>query len=647
MSDTEKQAILKVLAWLATKDGDYSEGERVFIRDKTKQFGLFEVPTPAPNTSLDDLLRPIQSQEAQKTLLTCMLQLSFADGVYDARERLAIIAVAQKLGLGQSAVEDAEGHLVEDLNKALDQVKAQKPPKKEDSGWDNFGKIAGTALLGGVALALTGGLAAPLIGGAIGTSLLGLSGAAATSAGLALLGGGSLAAGGLGMAGGTAVVCAALGVGGAGLAGWKAAHLHGEMEEWDMQSVGGRGLNIQIGIAGWLNQDMSHPAMWKDLATTFPQRSNSALVWESPKLLDLGQSLASLGTKGIATQGVVTAALRATSKAAGLAVLPVTVLSALEMIDNPWAVAKNRAEQAGQLLGDYIADGQFGGLPVTLIGYSLGAKVILAALERLHERKETGKIYDVYFLAGAVSRDEPRLKYLKTMVTGKVVNVYSMEDLVLGLVYRSVEWLDSPIGIAPLSLSNVININVTKKVGDHLEYPAHFKYIFEKIRSTLEEESTASSPREQQDPAPKPTYSPDSQGQDPNPKATTKTVDPPPAPSAPAPGASAENLNKFRKLVAACYLDIPSEKDLAALEKFRQKYGVSPAEAESIIAEFTLEELIDPHEVYADRYRSLLSNDHVIDFGEQSELLDLQEELNLSDQEVDAIETKVKQELGL
>jgi hypothetical protein len=68
--------------------------------------------------------------------------------------------------------------------------------------------------------ALTMGIAAPFIGGAIGGAALGLSGAAATSAGLAALGGGAIAAGGLGIAGGTAVIVGGgavlgMGVGGA------------------------------------------------------------------------------------------------------------------------------------------------------------------------------------------------------------------------------------------------------------------------------------------------------------------------------------------------------------------------------------------------------------------------------------------------
>lgn len=70
--------------------------------------------------------------------------------------------------------------------------------------------------LGGVAGVATAGLAAPVIGAAIGGAM-GLSGAAAASAGLAAVGGGSLAAGGLGMAGGTAIIMATGGGLGLGL----------------------------------------------------------------------------------------------------------------------------------------------------------------------------------------------------------------------------------------------------------------------------------------------------------------------------------------------------------------------------------------------------------------------------------------------
>lgn len=73
-------------------------------------------------------------------------------------------------------------------------------------------------LAGAIFLAITGGIAAPLIGGTIGTAM-GLSGAAAINAGLAFLGGGAIAAGGFGMAGGTAVLIGGGAILGAGAAG--------------------------------------------------------------------------------------------------------------------------------------------------------------------------------------------------------------------------------------------------------------------------------------------------------------------------------------------------------------------------------------------------------------------------------------------
>ena len=75
-------------------------------------------------------------------------------------------------------------------------------------------KVIGGALVGAILLAVTAGMAAPLIGALF--APIGLSGAAATSAGLAALGGGAIAAGGAGMAGGIATIVAGgalLGVG--------------------------------------------------------------------------------------------------------------------------------------------------------------------------------------------------------------------------------------------------------------------------------------------------------------------------------------------------------------------------------------------------------------------------------------------------
>lgn len=101
--------------------------------------------------------------------------------------------------------------LMREIDKALT-VAVRRLSRREVDRRKVVAVVAGGAAIG----VLTGGLAAPLIGGAVG-GVMGLSGAAATSAGLALLGGGSVAAGGLGMAGGTAVIAGTTGVGAAGV----------------------------------------------------------------------------------------------------------------------------------------------------------------------------------------------------------------------------------------------------------------------------------------------------------------------------------------------------------------------------------------------------------------------------------------------
>lgn len=104
------------------------------------------------------------------------------------------------LGVDKSLCQEA----VENYKIAFKKI----PPSK-------LGQKLAIIFASGVVLAITGGAAAPALGGFIG-SLMGLYGAAAVSAGLAFLGGGAIVAGGFGMAGGTAVIIgggAILGIG--------------------------------------------------------------------------------------------------------------------------------------------------------------------------------------------------------------------------------------------------------------------------------------------------------------------------------------------------------------------------------------------------------------------------------------------------
>lgn len=494
--NNEKRAILKLLIWLAQRDGEISEKELGFL--ETIALNLQIDPLPSlEDVKLADLqttLRDIKTNTAKQFVLELLIKMSFTDGIYDARERVAVGEAAKILDVPWSTVENIEHDLVERLRNTLVEAtentevnKYKENAVQEPKAWDwgKFAQVAGMAVVGGGAIALTGGLAAPLIGGAIGTTFLGLSGAAATSAGLAFLGGGSLAAGGFGMAGGTALITAALGASGLGVAGWKANHLLGDIEEWDIEHIGGEGLHICLGVSGFLQQGERSSDVWSGLQEAFPKACSYDLKWESKKLQDLFDILSSVSSQGLSGAAVAQIAMSATKKAFGMAAVPVAALSALNIIDNPWSVAKNRAEQAGKLLGDYIADGGFGGLPITLIAYSLGTRVVVAALDQLAKRGVSGKVFDVYLLAGAVAQNDPRLKRASQIVEGNIVNVYSKNDLVLAYVYRTAELLASPIGMSELELDGVINLDVTDWVGGHLNYKTRLSEILAEINVLL------------------------------------------------------------------------------------------------------------------------------------------------------------------
>jgi hypothetical protein len=486
MTLLEKLAILKVLAWMASRDGEINESEIAFIEDVARQMdidGLPPIQHLSQQANPDSLLHTLKSSDAIQTLLQRVIQLCFADGVYDARERASLMDIARRLKRQPIAVEAVEYELTESFSRAL----ATLPEASQSKDWDwvKIAKIAGMTVAGGAALAATGGIAAPIIGGAIGFTFMGLSGAAAASAGLAFLGGGSLAAGGLGVAGGASLVATALGATGAATAAWKMQHRIGDIQEWDLEHIDGQGLHVCIGISGFLQEKSNVVDLWSALFENNPYAANYALRWESKAQEDLLKILSELSNKNIAGFGAANLALGAAKNAVGMAAIPLAVLSAMSLIDNPWHVAQDRSEQAGKILGDYIADGGFGGLPVTLAGYSLGTRVIIAALGRLKERDALGKIYDIYLMAGAVSRNDERLKSALDSIAGNLVNIYSDKDIVLQYVYRTAELFKMPIGTAPLELKGVVNIDVSDMVGGHRDYPGELDSILKTIRNEL------------------------------------------------------------------------------------------------------------------------------------------------------------------
>ena len=111
---------------------------------------------------------------------------------------------------------------------------------------------------------------------------------------------------------------------------------------------------------------------------------------------------------------------------------------------------------------------------------------------------------------------------------------------------------------------------------------------------------------------------------------------------------STENIEKFRKLAQTCYRrGNPSATEMQLLERLRQKLGITQEQADQIIAEVapqpTSNEAI---EEYTLMFKAFIGNDGEIDLEEQTQLMDLQEELHLTEAQITVIETNVRDELG-
>ncbi len=100
--------------------------------------------------------------------------------------------------------------------------------------------------------------------------------------------------------------------------------------------------------------------------------------------------------------------------------------------------------------------------------------------------------------------------------------------------------------------------------------------------------------------------------------------------------------------MATCFKKgAPSETEAQLLETFRQRYGISSAEAEALIAQYAQPNSQDGVYEYGLMCRAFLENDNDIDLEERAQLLDLQEELRLTDEQVEIIEANMREELGL
>lgn len=152
--------------------------------------------------------------------------------------------------------------------------------------------------------------------------------------------------------------------------------------------------------------------------------------------------------------------------------LPIVLTKLSYLIDNPWAVSLDRAVSAGKILADSIIERNLGTRPITLVGYSLGARVIFSCLQELSKRGGYGLVQNVYMFGSPIVVKKEEYLRARTVVSGRFVNGYNKTDWILGYLFRLTNGgIRRVAGLAPIDdLPWLENFDATEYVVGHMEY---------------------------------------------------------------------------------------------------------------------------------------------------------------------------------
>lgn len=272
-------------------------------------------------------------------------------------------------------------------------------------------------------------------------------------------------------------------------------------------------LGLAICVTGWVQKYEDFVDPWESLSGLDTDRF--ALVWEAKELKEVGDALMSLirsqvgfvdrpqffqhvknqtfkillqldllltrvcclQIAGQAAKWFVTRYLYAGLVQA--VAFPLLLLSLTSMtIDNIWLIAQDRACKAGVLLAQCLVEGLHGRRPVTLISFSLGARLIFYCLLELSKMGKVGIVENVVLMGTAVSLTESKWCAARSVVSGRFINCYCQNDWVLGITFRASKgFVTRAAGCCPVNVPGVENIDLTSLVEGHTDYVAKMDRI--------------------------------------------------------------------------------------------------------------------------------------------------------------------------
>ncbi|KAL8999023.1 MAG: hypothetical protein Q9169_002021 [Polycauliona sp. 2 TL-2023] len=465
-------------------------------QDQDMHAGVDSIECPPSLLALDEKSRAL--------VLNALLLLTLSLEHYTAHSRVLLQLVSQSLCLSFSSLSELESAVAKGLLATASGMSAAETAKQaaaEDANsrrWKvGFAAVAGAALIG-----VTGGLAAPLVAAGVGTVMGGLG------IGIPLIGG-YLGA----LAGSSVLIGGLFGAYGGNMTGrmmhqyakevkdFSFIPLHASHSGESFQSPAQKGadgtmkeanpipsmseaeqarhkLRVAIGITGWLMDEPEITIPWRVFRSSSIEAF--ALRWETSALLKLGASL-----KAVLKSYIWSAAKFELAKLTIFGTLiaglwPLGLLQVARVLDNPFSVAKARSDKTGRVLAEALMQKAQGERPVVLVGYSLGARVVYQCLLALAEQNAFGLVESVVLIGTPAPSDECYWRKIRAMVAGRVVNVFSSDDYILGFLYRTSSFQLGVAGLQPVqAVAGIENVDITNLMGKRGH--AIYKHIMGRI----------------------------------------------------------------------------------------------------------------------------------------------------------------------
>lgn len=413
------------------------------------------------------------------TVLCDLFLVLLADSNYDSRSRRLLERTA-------SAMDITWVQICRFEKRVIDQLEMQEGTKENWDESDHMEMRRKQALTkkyvymglatvgGGLVIGLSAGLLAPVIGAglAAGFTTIGVTGTA----------------GFLGGVGGAALITSAATAAGGTIAVRASHRRTGHVKTFEYRPLhNNKRLNLILTVSGWMTGKVDDVRL--PFSTVDPIMGDIySLYWEPDMLRSMGDTINILATEAL-TQSIqqvlgstILVALMASLQ------LPIVLTKLSYLIDNPWSVSLDRANAAGLILADSLIARHLGSRPITLAGFSLGARVIFSCLKELSARGAYGIVQNVYLFGSPIVAKKDEYLRARSVIAGRFVNAYASNDWILGYLFRATSGgIMRVAGLAPVeNVPGLENVDVTELVNGHMAYRSAMPKLLRKLNWEVE-----------------------------------------------------------------------------------------------------------------------------------------------------------------